>query len=62
MLIMPVIRLIALFWALRPTASIVLWDMDKTNLCNAFYIQFRQGFAKETFSYDEYLKSYNIQY
>ena len=34
-----------------------LWDMDKTKCCNGFYIQFRQTFAKETFSYDEYLKS-----
>ena len=25
--------------------------------CNGFYIQFRQSFAKETFFYDEYLKS-----
>ena len=31
-----------------------LWDMNHTN---GFYIQFRQSFAKETFSYDEYLKS-----
>ena len=28
-----------------------------TNWCNDFYIQFRQNFAKETFSYDEHLKS-----
>ena len=34
-----------------------LWDMDKTKCCNGFYIQFRQTFAKETFSYDEHLKS-----
>ena len=25
--------------------------------CNVFYIEFRQSFAKETFSYDEHLKS-----
>ena len=25
--------------------------------CNGFYIEFRQSFAKETFSYDEHLKS-----
>ena len=25
--------------------------------CNAFYIEFRQSFSKETYSYDEYLKS-----
>ena len=30
--------------------------MDKTKWCNGFYIQFRQSFAKETFSYDEHLK------
>ena len=34
-----------------------LWDMDFKKWCNGFYIQFRQSFAKETFSYDEYLKS-----
>ena len=34
-----------------------LWDMDKTKCCNGCYIEFRQTFAKETFSYDEYLKS-----
>ena len=32
-------------------------DMNKTKWCNGFYIQFRQSFAKETFSYDEHLKS-----
>ena len=34
-----------------------LWDMDKTKWCDGFYIQFRQSFTKETFSYDEHLKS-----
>ena len=34
-----------------------LWDMDKRKWCNGSYIKFRQSFAKETFSYDEYLKS-----
>ena len=34
-----------------------LWDMNKTKWCNGFYIEFRQSFAKETFSYDEHLKS-----
>ena len=34
-----------------------LWDMNNTKWYNGFYIQFRQSFAKETFSYDEYLKS-----
>ena len=34
-----------------------VWDMNNTKWCNAFYIQFRQSFAKETFSYDEHLKS-----
>ena len=33
-----------------------------TKWCNGFYIEFRQSFAKETFSYDEQLKSQNIQY
>ena len=34
-----------------------LWDMNNTKWCNGFYIQFRQNFAKETFSYGEHLKS-----
>ena len=34
-----------------------LWDMNKKKCCNGFDIQFRQNFAKETLSYDEYLKS-----
>ena len=29
----------------------------KTKWCSGFYIEFRQNFAKETFSYDEHLKS-----
>ena len=33
-----------------------LWDVDKTKWWNGFSIEFRQSFAKETFSYDEYLK------
>ena len=31
-----------------------LWDISNTKWCNGFYIEFRQCFAKETFSYDEY--------
>ena len=34
-----------------------LWDMNNAKWCNGFYIQFRQSFAKETFSYDEHFKS-----
>ena len=34
-----------------------LWDMNNTKWCNGFYIEFRQSFVKETFSYDEHLKS-----
>ena len=34
-----------------------LWDMNNTKCCIGFYIEFRQSFAKETFSYNEYLKS-----
>ena len=34
-----------------------LWDMNNKKWCNGFYIEFRQSFAKETLSYDEYLKS-----
>ena len=34
-----------------------LWDMNSKKWCNGFYIQFRQSFAKETFSYDVHLKS-----
>ena len=32
-------------------------DMNKTKWCNGFYMEFRQSFTKETFSYDERLKS-----
>ena len=35
---------------------------DYTKWCNGLYIQFRQSLAKETYSYDEQLKSQNIQY
>ena len=34
-----------------------LSDMNITKWCNGFYIEFRQNVAKETFSYDEHLKS-----
>ena len=34
-----------------------LWDMNNTKWCNGFYIEFRQSFTKEFFSYDEHLKS-----
>ena len=34
-----------------------LWDMNNTKWFNGFYIEFRQSFAEETFSYDEHLKS-----
>ena len=40
-----------------PTASIFLRDMNNTKWCNGFYIEFRQNVTKETFSYDEHLKS-----
>ena len=36
--------------------------MNNTKWSNGFYIQFRQSFAKEIFSYDEHLKSLSIQY
>ena len=39
-----------------------LWDMNNQKWCNGFYIQFRQRFAKDTFSFDEHLKSQSIQY
>ena len=42
---------------LRPYGYHLLWDMNNTKWCNGFYIEFRQSFAKETFSYDEHLKS-----
>ena len=42
---------------LRPYGQHFLWDMNNTKWCNGFHIQFRQTFAKETFSYDEHLKS-----
>ena len=34
-----------------------LWDLNNTKWCNGFYTEFRQNFTKETFSYDEHLKS-----
>ena len=34
-----------------------LWDLNNTKWCNGFYTEFRQHLAKETFSYDEHLKS-----
>ena len=36
---------------------ISFWDMNNAKWCNGFYIEFRQSFTKETFSYDEHLKS-----
>ena len=36
--------------------------MNKTKWCNGFYIDFRQSFAKETFSYDERLKNEDLKY
>ena len=42
---------------LRPQGWHFLWDINKTNWCNGFCVQFRQTFAKETFSYDEHLKT-----
>ena len=42
--------------------SISLWGINNTKWCNGLYIQFRQYFAKETFFYNEHLKSYDIQY
>ena len=47
---------------LRPYGQPFLWDMNNKKCCNGFYIEFRQSFAKETFSYDEMLKNQNIQY
>ena len=37
--------------------SIFLQYMNSKKWSNGFNIEFRQHFAKETFSYDEYLKS-----
>ena len=37
--------------------KICLLLYNNTKWCNGFYIQFRQNFTKETFSYDEHLKS-----
>ena len=34
-----------------------LWDLNNTKWCNSFDIEFRQNFTKDTFSYDEHLKS-----
>ena len=47
-------------WSAQPQGSNFkhfLWDINKTKWCNGFYIEFRQNFAKESFSYDEHLKS-----
>ena len=33
------------------------YKINVLTLCNGFHIEFRQNFAKETFSYDEHLKS-----
>ena len=38
------------------------WVMDQKNLCNDFYIQFRQSFAKEIFSYDERFRNEEFKY
>ena len=38
-------------------ASNFLRDMKNTKWCNGLYFEFRQNFPKETFSYDEHLKS-----
>ena len=34
-----------------------LRDLNDAKWCNGFYIEFKQNFTKETFSYDEHLKS-----
>ena len=36
--------------------------MNNTKWYNGFYIEFRQSFAKETFSYDERLKNEEFKY
>ena len=46
----------------RDSRGHFLWDMNLKKYCNGFYIQFKQSFTKETFSYDEYLKSFNLKY
>ena len=50
-------KIFLLFMHQRSTGYHFLWDLDQTKYCNDFYIQFRQSLAKETFSYDEHLKS-----
>ena len=45
------------FGAPVPPQPPPLLDMNNTKWCNGFYIECRQNFAKETFSYDEHLKS-----
>ena len=49
-------------WPNGPFDQHFLWDLNNTKWSNGFYIEFRQNFTKETFSYDEYLKRQNIQY
>ena len=36
--------------------------MNNKKWCNGFYIEFRQSFAKETFSYGERLKNEELKY
>ena len=47
---------------LRPYGQHFLLDLNFKKCCNGLYRQFRQSFARETFSYDEMLKSQNIEY
>ena len=47
----------SILWALRPYGYHFLWDMNDIKWCNGFYIEFRQSFAKETYSYDEHSES-----
>ena len=41
----------------RPCRGSLKTNLDNKKWDNGLYIQFRQSFAKETFSYDERLKS-----
>ena len=43
-------------WKIDPRTCEIM-DLNNAKWCNGFYIEFRQHFAKETFSYDEHLKS-----
>ena len=49
--------IISMILGLAAPRLALLGDMNNKKWCNGFNIEFRQSFTKETFSYDEHLKS-----